>query len=176
LLTLDCGRVIEASQEHETLIFAVGEVREFLFAFGEPFIVALDGDDAALGTAKSCPHAAAAALDEGFGSGVDGIERDVLRFTPVGYKTPFHGLEDELMVCVAQDGRVGTGSDVVAGHKVVLIVPDVDWGERVAWKGSYCFVLRKSEYILFYFKDSTYGERKSKAAAHERGKRAWFYR
>lgn len=175
MLTLDSDRVVEASQEHETLVFAVGEVREFLFAFGEPLVVALDGDDAALGTAESCPHAAA--LDEGFGSGVDGVERDVLRFTPVGYKTPLHGVEDELVVCVAQDGRVRAGSDVVARHKVVLIVPDVDWGERVAWKASYCVVLRVCEWIILFQKQHARGEKVQSGRtwiAHERGNKIGF--
>jgi len=109
-------------------------MRELLFALGQPFVVALDWDDAAVGATESCPHAARA-VDERLGSGVDGVERGVLRFAPVGYKAPFHGLEDELVVCVAQNRDVGAGCDVVARREEVLIVPDVDGGESVAWKG-----------------------------------------
>ena len=141
LLTLDSGTIIEPSQKHDIPVFAFCEIRKFLFVFGQPFVVPLDRNDTALGTAKTCPHAAA--LDQIFCSGVGGVERTVFKLTPVGYKAPFHSVKDELLVTATHHRRLRAGSNIIARYKLVLILPVV-YIETVSWKASYGVVLKRA--------------------------------
>lgn len=84
----------------------------------------MDWNDAALGAAKTAPHATA--LDEVFRAGIGGAERLVLDLAPVGHEAPFHRVQDERIVSAAEDWRLCPRCNIVPGDEFVLVLPASD--------------------------------------------------
>src|ERR1700761_7763479 len=127
LHTLKYDTVIQTSHEHEFSMLWFNKMRQFALAFGQPFVIPLAGDGAALRALNACPHAAT--VNKVFRARVGCIKCLVLKLGVMGDKAPFHGREDKIRlggVATAQDWHLGVRRNVVTWNKSVSALPISD--------------------------------------------------